>query len=218
MPHNLHNTLQEFKLASGKTGKYYSLPALARALGVNLSRLPVSIRIVLESVLRNCDGKKVEEEHVRQLANWKANAPRTEEIPFVLARIVLQSPPEPFIAQIEAILEAPDELAAELATLDAQATAMNTTIRAVAQSKGWAFADLSALFDAAMTARGTYRAAAELGCASPYGQYISLDGVHPNVVGHQVIAGIVAEAVNATYGFALPTTKPTAVAAAQLCP
>ncbi len=108
--------------------------------------------------------------------------------------------------------------AAELATLDAQATAMNTTIRAVAQSKGWAFADLSALFDAAMTARGTYRAAAELGCASPYGQYISLDGVHPNVVGHQVIAGIVAEAVNATYGFALPTTKPTAVAAAQLCP
>ena len=90
MPHNLHNTLQEFKLASGKTGKYYSLPALGRALGVNLSRLPVSIRIVLESVLRNCDGKKVAEEHVRQVANWKPNAARTDEIPFVLARIVLQ--------------------------------------------------------------------------------------------------------------------------------
>ena len=90
MPHNLHNTLQEFKLASGKTGKYYSLPALAKALGVNLSRLPVSIRIVLESVLRNCDGKKVAEEHVRQVANWKPNAARTDEIPFVLARIVLQ--------------------------------------------------------------------------------------------------------------------------------
>ena len=79
------NTLQSFK-----HGKFYSLPALARSLGVNLDRLPVSIRIVLESVLRNCDGKKVTEEHVRQLANWKPVAERTDEIPFVVARIVLQ--------------------------------------------------------------------------------------------------------------------------------
>src|SRR5215475_3851891 len=90
MSHNLHNTLKEFKMKSGKTGKLYSLPALGKALGVDVSRLPVSIRIVLESVLRSCDGKKVTEEHVRQLAHWKPNAPRTEEIPFVLARIVLQ--------------------------------------------------------------------------------------------------------------------------------
>src|SRR5512142_3107265 len=90
MPHNLYNTLQEFKLASGKTGMLYSLPALEKAGIGKIERLPISIRIVLESVLRNCDGKKVTEEHVRQLANWKANAPRTEEIPFVLARIVLQ--------------------------------------------------------------------------------------------------------------------------------
>jgi aconitate hydratase len=89
MSHNLHNTLQEFKFA-GKTGKFYSLPALEKTLGTKISRLPVSIRIVLESVLRNCDGKKVTEEHVKQLANWKPNAARTEEIPFVLARIVLQ--------------------------------------------------------------------------------------------------------------------------------
>src|SRR6266705_6463253 len=68
MSHNLFNTLQEFKMASGKTGKFYSLPALEKALGAKVSRLPVSIRIVLESVLRNCDGKKVTEEHVRQLA------------------------------------------------------------------------------------------------------------------------------------------------------
>jgi hypothetical protein len=108
--------------------------------------------------------------------------------------------------------------AAELATLDAQVTAMNTTLQSVAQAKGWAFADLAGLFDLAMTARGAYRATAELGCSSPYGQYISLDGVHPNVVGNQVIASIVAEAVNTKYGFAFPTTKPTAVAAAQLCP
>ena len=90
MPHNLHDTLKDFKLSSGKTGKFYSLPALGKALGADISRLPVSIRIVLESVLRNCDGKKVTEAHVKQLANWKPNAARTDEIPFVLARIVLQ--------------------------------------------------------------------------------------------------------------------------------
>jgi len=89
MPHNLFNSLQEFKIA-GKTGKFYSLPALEKAGLGKISRLPVSIRIVLESVLRNCDGKKVTEQHIRQLAAWKPNAPRTDEIPFVLARIVLQ--------------------------------------------------------------------------------------------------------------------------------
>src|SRR5438094_161175 len=85
MRHNLHNTLQSFT-----HGKLYSLPMLGKALNPKLERLPVSIRIVLESVLRNCDGKKVTEEHVRQLAAWQPNAKRTEEIPFVLARIVLQ--------------------------------------------------------------------------------------------------------------------------------
>jgi len=85
MPHNTFNTLQSFK-----HGKLYSLPALGKALNVKIERLPVSIRIVLESVLRNCDGKKVTEAHVRELASWKPNATRTEEIPFVLARILLQ--------------------------------------------------------------------------------------------------------------------------------
>jgi aconitate hydratase len=88
--HNLFNTRQSFKFASGKQGMLYSLPALETSGLGKISRLPVSIRIVLESVLRNCDGKKVTEQHVRQLANWKPNAPRTEEIPFVVARIVLQ--------------------------------------------------------------------------------------------------------------------------------
>src|SRR2546427_887088 len=85
MPHNTFNTLQTFK-----HGKLYSLPALGRALSVKVERLPVSIRLVLESVLRNCDGKKVSEHHIRELAAWKAVAPRTDEIPFVVARIVLQ--------------------------------------------------------------------------------------------------------------------------------
>ena len=89
MTHNLHNTLKEFDSGSG-TGKFYSLPELGRALNVEINRLPVSIRVVLESVLRNFDGKKVSEEHVAQLANWKPNAARVDEIPFVVARVVLQ--------------------------------------------------------------------------------------------------------------------------------
>ncbi|OCS45709.1 aconitate hydratase AcnA [Ralstonia pickettii] len=90
MPHNLKKTLKEFKVNGGQTGKFYSLPQLGKELGVAIERLPVSIRIVLESVLRNCDGKKVTEEHVQQLANWKPNAERVDEIPFVVARVVLQ--------------------------------------------------------------------------------------------------------------------------------
>ena len=89
MAHNLHNTLKEFDSGSGK-GKFYSLPQLGKALNVKIDRLPVSIRIVLESVLRNYDEKKVSEEHIKQLANWKPNAPRVDEIPFVVARVVLQ--------------------------------------------------------------------------------------------------------------------------------
>jgi len=90
MPHNLFNARQSFNLANGKQGTLYSLPALEAAAIGKISRLPVSIRIVLEAVLRNYDGRKISEAHIRQLANWQPNAPRTEEIPFVVARIVLQ--------------------------------------------------------------------------------------------------------------------------------
>ncbi len=89
-PHNLFNSLQEFDLSGGRRGKYYSLPALEAAGIGKISRLPVSIRIVLESVLRNVDGKKVTERDVRALANWNAKSPAQEEIPFIVARIVLQ--------------------------------------------------------------------------------------------------------------------------------
>ena len=88
--HNPLDTLKQFKLGDDKKGQFYSLPALEKKLGVDLSRLPVSIRIVLESVLRNCDGQKVTAAHVEQLANWKPNAERVDEIPFVVARVVLQ--------------------------------------------------------------------------------------------------------------------------------
>ncbi|MBC7468729.1 MAG: aconitate hydratase, partial [Ramlibacter sp.] len=89
MPHPFIQTLKTFRTPSGKTGKYHSLPLLAQQYP-KVSRLPVSMRIVLESVVRNCDGEKVNAEHVRQLANWFPNADRTEEIPFVVARVVLQ--------------------------------------------------------------------------------------------------------------------------------
>ncbi len=89
MSHNAFDTLKSFAPVAGKTGQYYSLPALAATFPA-VKRLPISIRIVLESVLRNVDGKKITEEHVKQLANWKPGAARTDEIPFILARIVLQ--------------------------------------------------------------------------------------------------------------------------------
>jgi aconitate hydratase len=87
--HPFASTLKSFETASGRQGKYYSLPALAGQFP-QISRLPISIRIVLESILRNCDGRKVTAEHVAQLAQWKARAARETEIPFVVSRVVLQ--------------------------------------------------------------------------------------------------------------------------------
>ena len=90
MAHNLFSTLQTFSLGSGRLGQLYSLPQLEKAGVGPVSTLPVSIRIVLESVLRNYDGKKITEADVRALANWGPRAERTEEIPFVVSRILLQ--------------------------------------------------------------------------------------------------------------------------------
>ena len=89
MTHAFADTRKSFTTASGKSATAYSLPALAHQFP-NIQRLPVSLRIVLESVLRNCDGKRVTKEHVSQLANWSPKAPRTDEIPFLVARVVLQ--------------------------------------------------------------------------------------------------------------------------------
>jgi aconitate hydratase A / 2-methylisocitrate dehydratase len=90
MPHNLFNTLQSFTSAPGKSGQFYSLPQLEKEGVGKISRLPVSIRIVLESVLRNCDGTRITEDDVRAIANWQPTAERTEEVPFVVARVLLQ--------------------------------------------------------------------------------------------------------------------------------
>jgi len=91
MTHNLFNTRQTFKTGDGKDGVFYSLPQLEKEGIGAISRLPVSIRVVLESVLRNFDdGKKVSEANVRALAGWVAGDERTEEIPFTVARVILQ--------------------------------------------------------------------------------------------------------------------------------
>ena len=87
---DVFGTLRAFELGNGQQAALYALPQLEKAGVGAVSRLPVSIRLVLESVLRNCDGKRVPEQNVRALANWKPTAPRKEEIPFVVARIVLQ--------------------------------------------------------------------------------------------------------------------------------
>src|SRR5450432_79350 len=83
-------TLQKFDGGTGRDAFFHSLPALEEQGIGPISRLPVSIRVVLESVLRNCDGKKVRRKDIETLANWNAKSPANEEIPFVVARIVLQ--------------------------------------------------------------------------------------------------------------------------------
>ncbi len=84
------DTIRTFTTGSGSEGKFHSLPAL-KDLGIaDVSRLPVSIRIVLESLLRNCDGRKVNENDVKNLATWNAESPGSYEVPFTVARVVLQ--------------------------------------------------------------------------------------------------------------------------------
>src|SRR5437762_1179021 len=90
MPHNTFNTLDSFDLGNGKRGQFYALPKLEAAGIGPVSKLPVSIRIVLESVLRNVDGRKITERDVRTLANWACTGEREEEIPFMVARVLLQ--------------------------------------------------------------------------------------------------------------------------------
>jgi aconitate hydratase len=104
-------TLQKFDAGNGREGFLHSLPALEEQGVGPILRLPVSIRIVLESVLRNCDGKKVRRKDVETLANWNAKSPAQEEIPFVVARIVLQDfTGVPLVVDLAAMRSAVKEL------------------------------------------------------------------------------------------------------------
>ena len=84
------NCLQTFHPFPGKSAKFYSLPQLEKEGVAQVSKLPVSIRIVLESVLRNCDGTRINDDDVISIANWQPKGERTEEVPFVVARVLLQ--------------------------------------------------------------------------------------------------------------------------------
>src|SRR4051812_3494690 len=111
MTHAFERTRKTFSFGTGNKGSLYSLPALAEEFPT-IRRLPVSMRIVLESVLRNCDGLKVTPEHVKQVASWAPNAQRTEEIPFVVARVVLQDfTGVPLLADLAAMRSAAARLA-----------------------------------------------------------------------------------------------------------
>ncbi len=103
------NSLQEFRF-----GKYHSLPALEKAGFGNISRLPVSLRVVLESALRNFDGRKITEAHLKNLAGWKPGGGRTEEVPFVVARVLLQDMTGvPLVVDFAAMREAARKMGAD---------------------------------------------------------------------------------------------------------
>jgi aconitate hydratase len=88
--HMTLNTKRKLVLPSQNSVDYYSLPALQEQGFPNLPRLPRCLAVILESLLRHEDGLCVTSEHIQSLASWSAQAPRTQEIPFIVARIVLQ--------------------------------------------------------------------------------------------------------------------------------
>ena len=119
MTYDPFGTRQEFSPGPGRTGLLHSLPALAKAGFPAVSRLPVSLRIVLESVLRNADGKRIREEDVRALAEWKPQGDRTAEVPFVVARILLQDfTGVPLLVDLAAMRSAVDRLGKDPAIIE----------------------------------------------------------------------------------------------------
>ena len=87
--HNLWNTLRSFE-CGGVQLYYYSISALEEQGIGPISRLPVGVRIVLESLLRNYDNQQITEQDIVDLANWDAKAPKSVEIPFKPARVIAQ--------------------------------------------------------------------------------------------------------------------------------
>ncbi len=113
------NTVRTFTTGAGAEGKYYSLPALAEQGFAGINRMPVSLRIVLESLLRNCDGLKVSEQDVKNLAAWNAKNPGSYEIPFTVARIILQDlTGVPLLVDLAAMRAAVQDLGANPADME----------------------------------------------------------------------------------------------------
>jgi lysophospholipase L1-like esterase len=103
-------------------------------------------------------------------------------------------------------------------TITAVVAGMNSFIQSQATANGWAYLDLNAVLAKAIANRGPYSVKNQLTCPSPYGQYVSLDGVHPNVQGYQEMANAAADALNTAYGFAIPTNPQPIKTPAQVCP
>ena len=111
---NQLGTLSTLTKPDGSLASFHSLPALQNLGFGNLTRLPVSIRVVLESLVRNCDGQTVTEQDVKSLANWNARDPVDEEIPFVVARIILQDfTGVPLLVDLAAMRDAVAELGSD---------------------------------------------------------------------------------------------------------
>jgi lysophospholipase L1-like esterase len=107
---------------------------------------------------------------------------------------------------------------ADIQTLNALIDGMNTHIQSVAQTNGWAYVDLSSVWAQWVQRRAPFSVAVMFGSCAPYGQFTSLDGVHPTNDGYQEMANAAADALNATYGFAIPTNPVTVKTPAQQCP
>ena len=120
MSHNIFNTKQTFETGSGADGSFYSIPQLEKEGVGKVSRLPISIRVVLESVLRNFDeGKTISEADIRAMSNWGATAERTEEVPFVIARVILQDfTGVPLLVDLAAMRSAAARLGADASILE----------------------------------------------------------------------------------------------------
>ncbi len=113
------NSLKTFDSGSESDSYFYSLPALEEAGVGPVSKLPISIRLVLESVLRNCDGERITEDDVKTLANWNAAAPSKSEIPFVVSRIVLQDfTGVPLLVDLAAMRSAVDDLGKDASMIE----------------------------------------------------------------------------------------------------
>ena len=107
-------------IKSLKGRNYYSLKALEENLeDTTLEGLPISIRIVLESVLRNCDGTRISEQDVINLANWNALNTSDDEIPFVVSRVVLQDfTGVPLLVDLAAMRDAASEQGKDPSTIE----------------------------------------------------------------------------------------------------
>ena len=116
--HNLFNTHRTLE-GEGFACNYYSLPALTEAGIGSIKTLPVSLRILLESLLRNYDGHQITEDDILNLANWNADSPKAAEIPFKPARVVAQDfTGVPLVVDIAAMRSAVDELGGDASMIE----------------------------------------------------------------------------------------------------